>query len=164
MAISTHAESVVHGSPGVNLMPPTVFFTCLIAGWGLAFLFPHDFTVLAKPLRIILGILIVGAGLVFMTIADGQFKRAGTRVETNQPATILVAQGAFKYSRNPMYVGGSAFFLGIGLAVGSLWMVVAYLPLGIYLALYVIPREEAYMERTFGEAYLNYCRHVRRWL
>ena len=164
MAISTHVESVVDDSPGVNLMPPTVFFTCLIAGGVLAFLFPHDFPVLAKPLRIILGILVGGAGLVFMTIADALFKRTGTRVETNQPATILVAQGAYKYSRNPMYVGGSAFFLGIGLAVGSLWMMAAYLPLGIYLALYVIPREEAYMERTFGEAYLNYCRHVRRWL
>ena len=164
MTIATHAENVVDDSPGVNLMPPTVFFACLIAGGVLAFLFPHDFPVLAEPLRIFLGILFGGAGLVFMTIADGQFKRAGTRVETNQPAAILVAQGVFKYSRNPMYVGGSAFFLGTGLAVGSLWVMAAYLPLAIYLALYVIPREEAYMQRTFGEAYLNYCRYVRRWL
>jgi protein-S-isoprenylcysteine O-methyltransferase Ste14 len=63
-----------------------------------------------------------------------------------------------------MYVGGSAFFLGIGLLVGSLWMLAAYLPLGLYLWLYLIPREEAYMERVFGDEYRTYCRRVRRWL
>jgi protein-S-isoprenylcysteine O-methyltransferase Ste14 len=63
-----------------------------------------------------------------------------------------------------MYLGGSAWFLGIGLLVGSLWMLAAYIPLGLYLSLYVIPREEAYMERTFGDTYGAYCRNVRRWI
>jgi protein-S-isoprenylcysteine O-methyltransferase Ste14 len=35
---------------------------------------------------------------------------------------------------------------------------------GLYLSLYVIPCEEAYMERVFGEEYSAYCRRVRRWL
>lgn len=63
-----------------------------------------------------------------------------------------------------MYVGGSVFFLGIGLAVGSLWLLAAYLPLGLYLSFYVIPREEAYMERIFGDEYRDYRRRIRRWL
>lgn len=164
MTVSTHIEHVVDDSPGVHLMPPAVFFSCLVIGAVLAFVFPQDLPLLAKPLRIVLGILIGAAGMIFMTVADARFKRSGTHVETNQPATVLVVQGAYQYSRNPMYTGGSAFFLGIGLAVGSLWMMAAYLPLGLYLALYVIPREEAYMERVFGEAYREYCGCVRRWL
>ena len=52
-----------------------------------------------------------------------------------------------------MYLGGSLFFIGIALTAGSLWLLVAYPPLGLYLALYVIPREEAYMMRANGDDY-----------
>ncbi len=57
---------------------------------------------------------------------------------------------------------GSLFFLGIGLIAGSPWMILSYLPLGLYLSLFVIPREEAYMERVFGNAYRACCRRGRR--
>jgi protein-S-isoprenylcysteine O-methyltransferase Ste14 len=39
----------------------------------------------------------------------------------------------------------------------------AALPLFLYLSLYVIPREEAYMERVFGDRYRAYRTRVRRW-
>jgi len=164
MTLATTSYRVEHDSPGVNIMPPTVFYACLILGGVLEFLFPHDFPILSKPVRLVLGLGLGGAGFVFMLIAHEKFKRIGTNVPTNLPATTFVLQGAYRFSRNPMYVGGSAFFLGIGLLVGSLWMLAAYLPLGLYLWLYLIPREEAYMERVFGDEYRTYCRRVRRWL
>ena len=164
MTLATTSYRVEHDSPGVNIMPPTVFYACLILGGVLEFLFPNDFPILSKPVRLVLGLGLGGAGFVFMLIAHEKFKRIGTNVPTNLPATTFVLQGAYRFSRNPMYVGGSAFFLGIGLLVGSLWMFAAYLPLGLYLWLYFIPREEAYMERVFGDEYRAYCRRVRRWL
>ena len=164
MALATTADKIDHDSPGVNIMPPTVFYACLILGGILEFLFPHDFPVLSKPVRIVLGLILGGAGFAFMTVAHEKFKRIGTNIPTNLPATSFVVQGAYNFSRNPMYVGGSAFFLGIGLAIGSLWMLAAYVPLGLYLAFYVIPREEAYMRRVFGDDYRTYCSRVRRWL
>ena len=160
----TTADRIEHDSPGVNFMPPTVFYACLILGGILEFLFSHDFPVLPRPVHIVLGSIIGAAGFAFMVAAHEKFKRIGTNVPTNLPATTFVVQGAYNYSRNPMYVGGSVFFLGIGLAIGSLWMLAAYIPLGLYLALYVIPREEAYMERVFGDEYRTYCSRVRRWL
>jgi hypothetical protein len=51
-----------------------------------------------------------------------------------------------------------------GLIAGSLWILVLYLPLAFYLAWYVIPREEAYMEREFGNDHRQYRQSVRRWL
>ena len=164
MTLATTSDRVEHDSPGVNIMPPTVFYACLILGGVLEFLFPHDFPILSKPMCLVLGIGLGGAGFVFMVIAHEKFKSLGTNVPTNLPATTFVLQGAYRFSRNPMYTGGSAFFLGIGLLVGSLWMLAAYLPLGLYLWLYLIPREEAYMERVFGDEYRTYCRRVRRWL
>ena len=164
MTLATIADRVEHDSPGVNIMPPMVFYACLILGGILELLIPHDFPVLSRPVRIILGLGFGGAGFAFMVIAHEKFKSIGTNVPTNLPTTTFVVQGAYRFSRNPMYVGGSAFFLGIGLMVGSLWMLAAYLPLGLYLSLYLIPREEAYMERVFGDEYRAYCRSVRRWL
>jgi len=158
------ADQVEHDSPGVSIMPPTVFYACLILGGVLEFLFPHDFPVLSWPVRIVLGMGFGGAGFAFMGIAHEKFKRIGTNIPTNLPATTFMVQGAYRFSRNPMYLGGSAFFLGIGLMVGSLWVLAAYLPLGLYLSLYVIPREEDYMERVFGEEHSADCRSVRRWL
>ena len=99
-----------------------------------------------------------------MTIAHEKFKRSGTNVPTNRPAIVIVVRGVYRFSRNPMYLGGSGFFLGIALIAGSLWLVAAYIPLGLYLGLYVIPREEAYMARAYGDDYRAYCRRVRRWI
>ena len=164
MALATTADKMAHDSPGVSIMPPTVFYVCLILGGILEFLFPSNFPVFSKSLRIILGLVIGGAGFAFMAVAHEKFKRIGTNVPTNLPATTFVVQGAYNFSRNPMYVGGSFFFLGVGLAIGSLWLLVAYVPLGLYLALYVVPREEAYMERVYGDEYRAYCSRVRRWI
>ncbi len=164
MDLVINADKIDNDSPGVNIIPPTVFYACLILGGILEFLFPHDFPIFSRPVRIVLGLAIGGGGFAFMVVAHEKFKRIGTNIPTNLPATIFVVQGAYNFSRNPMYVGGSVFFLGIGLAIGSLWMLAAYIPLGLYLALYVVPREEAYMERVFGDEYQAYCSRVRRWL
>jgi len=164
MDTAATVKTIEQDSPGVNLMPPAVFFTCLAAGGLMEFFFPRTFPMLPEMLRFFLGAGLGVSGFALMLAADTTFKRIGTNVPTNLPATTFVAQGVYRFSRNPMYVGGSAFFLGIGLMVGSPWMVVAYFPLGVYLAGYVVPREEAYMARAFGDDYRSYCRQVRRWL
>lgn len=164
MDTTVNGQNLAPDSPGVNLMPPTVFWTCLVLGGMLEFLFPSDVPLLAAPVRIAAGLGLGIAGFAFMAVAHETFKRIGTAVPTHRPASMIVAQGAYRISRNPMYVGGSAFFVGIGLTVGSPWMLAMFLPLGLYLVLHVVPREEAYMERAFGDAYRQYCRTVRRWL
>lgn len=164
MTIASIVGKETHDSPGVTLMPPSVFLTCLIVGGLLEIFIPSEVPLLSEPVRWILALGIGGCGFAFMMVANETFKRIGTNIPTHQPATTFVVHGAYRFSRNPMYFGGSAWFLGIGLLVGSLWMLAAYIPLGLYLSLYVIPREEAYMERAFGDAYIAYCRNVRRWI
>ncbi|WP_363321016.1 methyltransferase [Desulfobacula sp.] len=48
-----------------------------------------------------------------------------------------MVQGAYQFSQNPMYVGGSMFFIGMGLIAGSVWMLISYFPLGVYLSFYL---------------------------
>ncbi|MGD9367840.1 MAG: isoprenylcysteine carboxylmethyltransferase family protein [Desulfobacteraceae bacterium] len=164
MTVATIFDKAEQDSPGVNLMPPMVFYTCLLLGGVLEFFIPSNIPLFTKPLRIGLGVLVGGSGFAFMMVAHETFKRISTNIPTNLPATAFVIGGAYGISRNPMYVGGSAFFLGVGLMLGSIWILAAYIPLGLYLSRYVIPREEVYLERTFGDDYKAYCRKVRRWL
>ncbi|SMC39052.1 Protein-S-isoprenylcysteine O-methyltransferase Ste14 [Desulfocicer vacuolatum DSM 3385] len=164
MLVQVALKNQKKDNPGVNIMPPVVFYACLIAGGVAEFFFPSFILMLDHPMVRIIGILIGSAGFIFMMCAHEKFKALGTNVPTNQSASLCVIKGAYRFSRNPMYVGGSAFFLGLGLALGSLWMIVSYFPLGIYLACYVVPKEESYMERTFKNEYLLYCEKVRRWV
>ena len=164
MTTGTVTDRFNQDTPGVNIMPPSVFLICLITGGVLELLSPSDLPFLPTVFRAALGTGLGTAGFAFMMFAHERFKHLGTNVPTNLPATTLVVQGAYRYSRNPMYLGGSAFFIGIGLALGSSWMVATYIPLGIYLSRYVIPREEAYMRRAFGQSYQTYCNRVRRWI
>jgi protein-S-isoprenylcysteine O-methyltransferase Ste14 len=96
--------------------------------------------------------------------AISTMRGAGTRIETNQPTTTIVSGGPYRFTRNPIYVG---MFLGqIGLAIGfdSLWLLATLVPFYFVLRYGVVAREEAYLERKFGEAYLGYRSRVRRWL
>ena len=44
------------------------------------------------------------------------------------------------------------------------WVLILALPLFLILRYGVVAREEAYLERRFGDAYRDYKAHVRRWL
>jgi len=59
------------------------------------------------------------------------------------------------------------FFLGlIGLAIGfdSLWVLAMLVPFYVVIRYGVVAREEAYLERKFGDIYRGYRSRVRRWL
>ena len=67
-------------------------------------------------------------------------------------------------SRNPIYLGLVLILAGIWIALGTLTPV-AVIPLFIaWISFGFIRIEEWMMEETFGEAYRDYCRRVRRWI
>jgi protein-S-isoprenylcysteine O-methyltransferase Ste14 len=92
------------------------------------------------------------------------FWRAGTTLMPNRPASRLVVEGPYRFSRNPMYLGLTTLYLGVALMLNSVW-VLALLP-GVLLLLQtgVIRREERYLEGAFGPGYQAYRTRVRRWL
>ena len=72
--------------------------------------------------------------------------------------------GIHGWSRNPIYLGMFLTYFGIGLAAHSPWVLLIILPLAITIRYGVVAREEAYLERRFGDVYRNYKSRVRRWL
>lgn len=155
-------------SPGISrLMPPRFFTICLVGGIAAEWLLPSLFSPLAAvpwPSRLLAGAAVAGAGFLFMMWGHNRFTAVGTAVKTCRPASELVTGAAYRFSRNPMYVGFVAILLGFGAAANSLPMMLSALAMYLYLDRYVIPREEQYLRRCFGAAYDAYRQKVRRWL
>jgi len=75
-----------------------------------------------------------------------------------------VVQGPYRFTRNPMYVGLAALYAGVTLLVNSLWPLLLLPVVLVVIRWRVIAREEAYLERKFGDVYRTYTTRVRRWL
>jgi protein-S-isoprenylcysteine O-methyltransferase Ste14 len=153
------------GTAGVIARPPLLFLGALVLGIVLDRILPLP---LAMPgggsLRWTLAGVLGAIGVALFVAGIGGFTRAGTPVPTNQPTRALVTTGIHGWTRNPIYLGMFLFYAGIGIAAASPWMLIFILPLVILIRYGVIAREEAYLERRFGDAYRGYQARVRRWL
>lgn len=63
-----------------------------------------------------------------------------------------------------MYLGAHIGIIGVAIALDSLWVLSTLVPSYLVIRYGVVAREEAYLERKFGDAYLAYKARVRRWL
>jgi protein-S-isoprenylcysteine O-methyltransferase Ste14 len=143
-------------------LPPLVYGAAILAGlllelgWSLPFL-PQ---VLAAPL----GVILVAAAVVVLSCSIRKLRAAGTPVPGDKPTAVIVRTGPYRLSRNPIYLAFSIFQLGIASWVNSLWLIATLAAAIAVVACVVIRREERYLERRFGDGYLDYKRSVRRWL
>jgi protein-S-isoprenylcysteine O-methyltransferase Ste14 len=150
---------------GVIARPPLLFLAALLLGFASDRLLPLPFTLPGGDLVhwTVAGFLIL-LGLALAAAGIRNFSRAATPVPTNEPTRALVTTGIHGWSRNPIYLGLFLVYGGIGVAAGSPWALILTLPLAITIRYGVVAREEAYLERRFGDAYRDYKARVRRWL
>jgi protein-S-isoprenylcysteine O-methyltransferase Ste14 len=80
------------------------------------------------------------------------------------PTTTIVDAGPYRFTRNPIYLGMIVGLVGLAIAFDSLWLLVAVMPFALVIRYGVVAREEAYLERKFGDVYGPYRSRVRRWL
>jgi protein-S-isoprenylcysteine O-methyltransferase Ste14 len=150
---------------GIIRRPPLLYLACLLLGLVSDRVLPLTLDLPGTALMQWM----VGGGLILFGVAIfaagvGNFSRAATPVPSNQPVRALVTAGIHGWSRNPIYVGMFLVYTGIGIAARSPGIVILALPLAITLRYGVVAREEAYLERRFGDAYREYKARVRRWL
>jgi protein-S-isoprenylcysteine O-methyltransferase Ste14 len=147
---------------GVPLPPPLIYVAGLAAG-GVVELIRST---TGPPWPISVAILVAGV-LTFMAVAGGAVRRqrhAGTTENPFKPTTALVFDGPYRFTRNPMYLGMAAVYVGLAFVLGLMWAFV-FLPLVLLTVdRLVIAREERYLERKFGEEYVAYKGRVRRWI
>lgn len=149
--------------PAVVARPPLLYLATLIVGLVADRLAMAGFG-LADGARHTAGSVLIVAGLALAGAAIAAFRRGGTNVQTSQPALRIVAAGPYRFSRNPIYLGGTLIYAGIALLADAPVTLALLAPLLLVVRYGVIAREELYLARKFGTEYLDYKARVRRWL
>ena len=143
--------------------PPLAWALAILAGLGLDWLYPLPFVPASIP-NVWVGGALFALGFALAVSAIVTIRRAGSRVETVKPTTTIVSNGPYRWSRNPIYLGMVLRQVGLAVGFDSLWHLVVLVPFFLVIRYGVVAREEAYLERKFGEEYLGYKARVRRWL
>jgi protein-S-isoprenylcysteine O-methyltransferase Ste14 len=151
-------------SPGVYPPPPlfyvVIFFISILLQHYISIskdFFEGNISRYLAPIFIGLGVISVLPALITF------FKSKNTLV-TILPAKSLQTKGIYSISRNPMYMGLLFVYVGIALMKGNWWTFILIPLVVLIINQLVIRKEENYLERAFGQEYLDYKSKVRRWL
>lgn len=158
--MKAHSEET--DTAGVIAPPPLIFLSAL----GLGLMLDRRVARGSLPigLRLPAGASALLGGTALMRSFVRAFRRAGTPLDPYKASQAIVTEGPYRATRNPAYVGMTLSYTGIALLADAPW---ALAPLPAALVVIdrgVIAREERYLERRFGQAYVDYKRRVRRWL
>ncbi len=144
------------------LLPPAYFLMAIVVMVALHFLAPVGRWI-DWPWTLI-GVAPIVAGLAIAMQGSRQFRQADTTIYPFETSSLLVTDGVFRWSRNPMYLGMMSVLTGIVIGLGSLTPIVV-LPLffGIIRQRFIL-REERSLAQQFGPTYHEYAQRVRRWI
>jgi protein-S-isoprenylcysteine O-methyltransferase Ste14 len=146
--------------PGL-LRPPIIFLSAILLGIALNWAWPLPF--IASTLRS-LGLLVTACAVLLFLLSMREFRAAGTSVRGTKRTTAIVRRGPYRFSRNPIYLSFILLVLGLSFWVNNFWLLLTLIPAIGSIAVFVIPREERFLERNFRDQYLAYKATVRRWL
>lgn len=143
--------------------PPVAWALAVLAGLALQRVVSLPFVPASVPVGWVGGMVFVLA-LALLAWAITAITRAGSNVPTNMPTTTTVQTGPYRFTRNPIYLGMFLGLVGLAIAFDSLWLLGTLVAFALVIRYGVVAREEAYLERKFGDAYRHYRTRVRRWL
>ena len=156
---------MVHGSGDTvafRLWPPVAIGAPLIVGSFATLLWgdPVDLGGWRVPLGWALVLLFVGWNGWSLWL----FHRHETGLLPGQATIAMIEEGPYRLSRNPLYVGLLALYVGLALLGPTFWGLVLF-PTAVLLVRWgAIRPEERFLHERFGAPYDDYTQRVRRWL
>jgi protein-S-isoprenylcysteine O-methyltransferase Ste14 len=144
-----------------RLWPPVAIGAPLLAGWVATLIW-------GDPIRLgswrAVGWVLVALFAGWNGWALVLFARRQTGLLPGQATNVMITAGPYRISRNPLYVGLLALYLGLALLIPTFWGLVLF-PVAVWLIFWgAIRPEERFLQERFGARYDEYRRRVRRWL
>ena len=146
----------------MHLLPPKLVLVLLVAMAGLHAVLPGP-VILAFPYNLA-GAAVAAFGLLVTLSGARRFSRIGTNIRTFNEPGVLVTDGPFRWSRNPMYLGFVLLLLGTAFLLGTATPLTGPLLFAIVADRWYIGFEERAMRAKFGADYEAYARRTRRWI
>lgn len=144
--------------------PPVQLLVAALLMWAIANLLPVTGFEFALQFR--LAFFFVAVAIAIDIAAIGLFRRMKTTVNPITPdkTAVLVTEGIYRFSRNPMYLGMVLILIGFGIWLGN-FLSFAIIPVFVlYITRFQIEPEEKLLGNRFGADYEAYCAKVRRWI
>ena len=92
------------------------------------------------------------------------FQKTNTPMPPSSKPNMLHTKGAFRYTRNPMYLGITIGIFGLAILMSSFINFCFPVLFLVIMDMVYIRREEKILEDEFGDAYLEYKDNVRIWI
>ena len=146
----------------IEYRPPRIAMALLAAAAVLnRVLPPETVDVYSSPWA---GVLLIIGGFALMIVAWYQFRVHRVAICPTEATARLIEDGAYRLTRNPMYLGMIAMLLGIAMYAGSLPFYGAALVYFVVIDRVFCVYEEAKLASVFGDQYERYRSRVRRWI
>jgi len=145
----------------LKIPPPVIVGVGGLLNWFAT----HWATDLFSPPWLLIAALIVVSGVFGVAGVSGCL-RCKTTVHPWSPdeTSVLVTQGVFRLSRNPMYLALLLLLLAYYLYQPTWFSPLVFVVVTWYLTRFQILPEERILSEKFGDQYAQYASSVRRWL
>ena len=143
-------------------LPPVWLVLGIAVAWVLARYIPLVRVV--GPVGQGVGVLLVVAGILLILWAALWFWRKKTTIEPHDTPTVLIVEGPYRISRNPIYLGMLAVLVGVVLWLGAISALPVPFAFAAVLTRRFILPEEAALRRSFGAQANAYLAATRRWV
>ena len=102
------------------------------------------------------GFTILIKGILFRSIGRGH------KMLQSQRSAKLVTTGPYSVTRNPMYLGSMMLGTGFVMILWPCWVLPLFWVLFLWRFSFQVKKEETFLEETFGQEYIDYCKEVPR--
>lgn len=102
---------------------------------------------------IIISVIIIMFGALILALS---WFGLGTSKSLGNNNNVLERTGLYQYSRNPQLLAYGMILVGVALLYYS-WMMIVWLLLYFVAVYFMIQSEEESLEKTYGQAYIDYC-------
>jgi protein-S-isoprenylcysteine O-methyltransferase Ste14 len=153
----TLAQLVVFWTFFLLVVPGQIFRLQRSMGIGYLFLGTSEWMVAG------IATLLVGSALGLTSAITMALVGKGTPLPMDTARSLVLA-GPYRFVRNPMAIAGGLQVAGIGMTIGSVWVLITVAGAMFFWNEFVRPWEERDLERRFGADYAAYRDAVPCWI
>ena len=151
-------------TPRVLVFPPLVPLVTVATSIALQLFIPlHLLTRLTGYVLLPTAAVLLTAGIGLMASGRHALTSNGTNVPPSLPTLVLVESGIYRWTRNPLYLGGCLAMWGLAFLCKLDWLPLLFPSSLVVLHFGIIRREERYLESKFGDEYRRYAARVPRY-
>lgn len=145
-----------------RLYPPHYLLLSILSIVGIDSLLQMPFV--SSAIALVGGLLFLLSGIVLAASAARLFSKAKTGIVPFSESTKLVVSGAYRFTRNPMYLGMFFCLIGVTLLLNNVLGLLVLLLFFFIIRQKFVLKEEVQMQETFGDDYAQFKARIRRWI